>query len=140
MAENTEKKQSDIVAYWVSEISAAKKREKDWRKDGDRILKIYDGREVDTTPFNILFSNTETLLPALYSAIPRPVVDRRFKDEDPLGKAAAQAGVRDARVPASTPTSMATRPSTRGCARRPWTRSCPAAASPASSTTPRSAN
>jgi hypothetical protein len=94
MAENTEKKQSDIVAYWVSEIAAAKKREKDWRKDGDRILKIYSGEKADTTPFNILFSNTETLLPALYSAIPRPVVDRRFKDEDPLGKVAAQAGVR----------------------------------------------
>ena len=44
--------------------------------------------------FNILFSNTETLLPALYSAVPRPVVNRRFKDEDPTGKASATAGQR----------------------------------------------
>jgi hypothetical protein len=94
MAENTPQKQSDIVAFWVSEIAAAKKREKEWRKDGERILKIYSGEKADVTPFNILFSNTETLLPALYSAVPRPVVDRRFKDGDPLGKAAAEAGTR----------------------------------------------
>src|SRR5690606_14861840 len=41
-----------------------------------------------------LYSNTETLLPALYSAVPRPVVQRRFKDEDPIGKHAALAGQR----------------------------------------------
>ena len=77
---------------WIAELAAAKKREKDWRKDGEKILKIYSGEE--KVPFNILFSNTETLSPSLYSAIPRPVVDRRFKDDDPLGKAAAEAGRR----------------------------------------------
>ncbi len=47
-----------------------------------------------SNPFAILYSNTETMLPALYSAVPRPVVQRRFKDEDPLGKMASQAGQR----------------------------------------------
>lgn len=82
------------VTHWLNEIAAAKKREKDYRKEGERILEIYGGKKAESTPFNILFSNTETLLPALYSAIPRPVVQRRFKDEDVLGKAAAQAGQR----------------------------------------------
>jgi hypothetical protein len=82
------------IAYWLREIQAAKKRDKDYRKEGLRILEIYAGEKADTIPFNILFSNTETLLPALYSAVPRPVVDRRFKDGDPLGKAAATAGQR----------------------------------------------
>lgn len=82
------------VSHWLNEIAASKKREKDFRKEGERILDIYSGKKAESTPFNILFSNTETLLPALYSAIPRPVVQRRFKDEDPLGKAAAQAGQR----------------------------------------------
>ena len=82
------------VSYWLNEINACKKREADYRKDGERILEIYSGKKAATTPFNILFSNTETLLPALYSAVPKPVVQRRFKDADPLGKNAADAGAR----------------------------------------------
>lgn len=84
----------EVVTHWLNEISAARKREKDFRKEGQRILDIYEGKKSETTPFNILYSNTETLAPALYSATPRPVVQRRFKDEDPLGKAAATAGQR----------------------------------------------
>ena len=34
------------------------------------------------------------MAPALYSTVPRPVVQRRFKDSDPLGKVAATAGQR----------------------------------------------
>ena len=92
--ENVEPSDKNAVRYWLSEIKAAKKREKDFRKDGNRILNIYNSQDTDKTPFNILFSNTETLLPALYSSIPRPVVQRRFKDDDPLGKEAAVAGQR----------------------------------------------
>jgi hypothetical protein len=83
-----------VVQHWLNEIAAAKKREKDFREEGGRILEIYGGKKKETTPFNILFSNTETLLPALYSAVPRPVVQRRFKDADPIGKLAATAGAR----------------------------------------------
>ena len=83
-----------VVAYWLAELKDARKREKDFRKDGEKILNIYDGTNQKSVPFNILFSNTETLLPAIYSSIPRPVVERRFKDDDPLGKHAAEAGTR----------------------------------------------
>lgn len=93
-AEDELKTKQDAVACWVKEIEACRKRESDFRKNGQRILDIYDGTKAEETPFNILYSNTETLLPAVYSAIPRPVVQRRFKDDDPLGKAAAQAGQR----------------------------------------------
>lgn len=93
-AEDTAKSNAAAVAKWIKEIDACKKREADFRKDGQRILELYDGTKAEQTPFNILYSNTETLMPALYSAVPRPVVQRRFKDEDPLGKAAAQAGQR----------------------------------------------
>ena len=40
--------------------------------------------------FNILWSNIETLKPAIYNKTPVPNVQRRFKDEDQLGKAVAQ--------------------------------------------------
>jgi hypothetical protein len=88
------KETSNVVQHWLNEIDAARRREKDFRKDGERILKIYGGSEPQETPYNILYSNTETLLPALYSAVPRPVVQRRFKDEDQLGKDSAMAGAR----------------------------------------------
>jgi hypothetical protein len=89
-----DKKTNLIVTFWLTEIAAAKKREKDYRKEGQEVLDIYCGKKVKETPYNILYSNTETLLPALYSAVPRPVVQRRFKDDDPLGKSAADAGRR----------------------------------------------
>lgn len=82
------------VRHWLGEIASAKKREKDYRKDGKEVIDIYSGKCPDKVPFNILFSNVETLLPALFSQTPRPVVQRRFKDEDPLGKAAAMAAQR----------------------------------------------
>jgi len=82
------------VGRWFKEFDAARKREKDFLKQGQEVLDIYTGGKDDATPFNIVFSNTETLLPAIYSSVPRPVVERRFKDDDPIGKAAAQAGRR----------------------------------------------
>ena len=82
------------IRHWLLELTASSKREKDWRKEGRDLSCVYAGEKEKRVPFNILYSNTETLLPSLYSAIPRPVVDRRFKDEDPIGKAAAEAGRR----------------------------------------------
>jgi hypothetical protein len=84
----------EVLRKWDQELQAARKREADYRKDGERILAIYDGSKSEEVPFNILFSNTETLLPAIYSAIPRPTVDRRYKDADPIGKAAGEASTR----------------------------------------------
>jgi hypothetical protein len=86
-------KKDTVVTRWLNEIDLAKKREKNYRKEGKKVLKIYDGDDA-RVPFNILYSNTETLLPACYALPPRPVVERRFKDADPIGKAAAEAGKR----------------------------------------------
>lgn len=86
---------AEVVTAWLSELEEAKKREQEFRTQGQRILDLYAGdTTTHQTPFNILYSNTETLLPALYSMTPRPVVQRRFKDDDPLGKAAATAAQR----------------------------------------------
>ena len=77
------------VQSWLKELDAARKRVKDYRKDGARVVKLYEGGKASESPFNILYSNTETLAPALYNNVPRPVVQRRFKDDDPLGKVAS---------------------------------------------------
>ena len=87
------------VQIWLAEIQSALRREKAFRKVGKRVVKLYEAgasseAEAAQTPFNILYSNTDTLLPALYNAVPRPVVQRRYKDESPLGKEAAKVGQR----------------------------------------------
>ncbi len=82
------------VKRWLADIEASCKREKDFRTEGKKLWKMYEGEMKDEVPFNILFSNTEILLPALYGARPRPVVQRRFKDADPLGRAASTAAER----------------------------------------------
>lgn len=91
-AESREKGTS--VASWLRLISEAREREKDWRKEGQTIQGIYEACQESKTPFNILYSNTDTLMPALYSNTPRPVVERRFRDEDKLGKAASKVAQR----------------------------------------------
>jgi hypothetical protein len=102
--EQTEKAQIAELGsreYWVNEVKSAMKREQNYRKTASSVVRVYEGRTAGadyneqvstrTTSFNILYSNTETLLPALYNSTPRPVVQRRFKDADPLGLQAAKA-------------------------------------------------
>ena len=92
--EDTARKAADLVRHGVGELDQARVREKDFRKEGTRLVELYEGAKKDTYQFNILYSNTETLSPALYNSVPRPVVQRRFKDADPLGAQAAKAGQR----------------------------------------------
>ena len=82
----------DEVTDWLKEIKAAQKREKDFREKGREIAEIYEGKCY--VPYNILYSNTETMLPALFSELPKPVVKRRFDDDDPLGKAVSESAQR----------------------------------------------
>lgn len=84
----------NLYTSWKGKIDDALKREKTFRKQGKECVDLYEGKDAATTPFAILYSNVETLQPAVYNARPIPVVDRRFKDEDPVGKLAAEAGTR----------------------------------------------
>lgn len=83
-------KKASFVKNWLSELETAAKREEGFRKTGGAAQKLFEADDTTENSFNILFSNTETLAPALYNSVPRPVVRRRFKDEDPVGKAAAE--------------------------------------------------
>ncbi len=66
----------------LSEITSREKDLKDkwWEKAGET-WKIYTGDQVNETPFNILYSNTEILVPAVFSKKPIPDVRRRFDKE-----------------------------------------------------------
>lgn len=83
-------KSEELVREWLKEIEAAQKREKDYRKCARRVVALYEAEKKVEYQYNILYANTETMQPALYNSTPRPVVTRRFKDEDPLGMAAGK--------------------------------------------------
>lgn len=73
------------IKYWLGEIDAALSREKDYRKEAEKAVRLFSGyKQPADSPFNVLYSNTETIAPALYNSTPRPEVRRRFEDKDPL--------------------------------------------------------
>ncbi len=78
------------VRRWLLEINLADKREEAWRSKVKDIWARYRAESVKKNSFNILYSNTETLVAAVYNAPPAPDVRRRFRDADPVGKVAAQ--------------------------------------------------
>lgn len=84
--EELEKNPAGVVRRWVLELKLADKREKEWRKKAEKVIDRYRQKEAKKHSFNILWSNTETLRPAVYNSLPKPDVRRRWKDEDPLGK------------------------------------------------------
>lgn len=82
------------VTRWLAEIKAYETTFKTWTERSGKIIKRYrDERESEqdkSVRFNILWSNVQTLQPALYSQQPSPDVRRRYKDRDPVGRAAAE--------------------------------------------------
>lgn len=77
------------VAYWLQQISSAQKRAKKWRDKARDAVKIYNGDRA-ATPFNIVYSNTETLVPAIYNEPPVPIVGARYRQDDPVADMASQ--------------------------------------------------
>lgn len=82
-----------IAARWIAELQQADKETKVWHSQCRKIEQRYrDDRNTTASgdhKFNVLWSNVQTLLPAIYAKPPEPVVQRRYKDRDPVGRAAA---------------------------------------------------
>lgn len=76
-----------VVRRWLMELRLADKRENEWRERAEKVVKRYrDEQERSDSRFNIVWSNTETLSPALYSARPKPDVRRRWDQPDPISR------------------------------------------------------
>ena len=82
------------VERWLKEIKDAEAREKKYRTSTKNYVDEYEGAKENRTPFAILYSNVETLAPSIYNSRPIPIVERRYKDADPLGKAGAEISTR----------------------------------------------
>lgn len=74
----------EIIASYDAEF-------KKWEARTVKILKRYrdDNRSAsgnEAARFNILWSNVQTLIPAVYARMPKADVSRRFVDNDPIGR------------------------------------------------------
>ena len=77
---------------WHLELKLAKKEDDKWAKRAKKIIKRYRDERSEASNskrYNILWSNIQTMLPALYGRTPRAQVERRYKDADPVGRTAA---------------------------------------------------
>lgn len=84
-------------ARWLAEVEYAQKDEtyKRWINRSELIVKRYrDDRKSSTAEmgkrrYNILWSNVQTMGPAIYGKMPKPIVERRFLDRDPGARLAS---------------------------------------------------
>ena len=80
---------------WYNQIAQYERTYKAWEGRAEKIVKRYkdDQRWMasNTTEarFNILWSNVQTITPAIFARLPRPDVSRRFRDNDPIGRVAS---------------------------------------------------
>lgn len=87
------KTEDSLHASLCDHIKKYEKEFSSWIERSKKIEKRYkDDREVgkEQSQFNILWSNVQTLHPALYASPPVPNVSRRFDDNDDLGRVSSQ--------------------------------------------------
>ena len=84
---------SGVAARWIAEWRLAEQDAAQFTKRAKEIERRYmDERptaEKDQTKFNVFWSNIQTLKPAIYATPPKPVVQRRYLDADPVARAAS---------------------------------------------------
>lgn len=87
-----------LVNQWLAEIKAYEKTYKHWTALTKGIVKRYrnedttagdDGMTPAAPEFNILWSNVQTIGPIVYSRVPKASISRKWKDNNPIGRAAA---------------------------------------------------
>lgn len=88
---------SGKVKFWLSQIEQREKDQDKYIKDGRTAIKVYrtgskakGATDSDISRFNILAANVDVLMPATYSATPKPDVRRRFAQADETGRIAAE--------------------------------------------------
>lgn len=82
-----------LLKFFVDQVTAYDREAKTWESRSKKIVKRYKDARGDLkgpARFNILWSNVQTLHPALYDGAPTPNVDRRFEDDEEVNTTVAQ--------------------------------------------------
>lgn len=83
------------AAHWHKQIEQCEADRKTWLDKSKAIIKRFRDERADkdnttsTRRMNLLWSNVQTLAPAVYGKTPEPIAERRYKDKDPVGRAAS---------------------------------------------------
>lgn len=89
----TSKKTKPEVQKWLEHFAAYGREFDKWSRRTEKLIKRYRDHDSDTrkkgSKFNILWSNVQTLTPAVFARLPKPEVSRRFHDPDPVGRVAS---------------------------------------------------
>jgi hypothetical protein len=85
-----------LVSKWAEEISRHDKRCERWYERCKKITKRYKDERTGAADersfkFNALWANIQALQPSLYISLPNPEVDRRFLDQDKVGRVVSEA-------------------------------------------------
>lgn len=80
---------------WLAEINRSRDERREWLRRCKKITKLYVNEragqgESFARRFSLLWSNVQTLQPAVYARVPKGVVSRRFRDADPVAKTASE--------------------------------------------------
>lgn len=79
--------------YWAAQLESAAKVFEKWVERAKKVVKRYrderDAVESLRKRFNILWSNTQVVIPALYGRKAKPDVSRRYLDNDPASRLAS---------------------------------------------------
>jgi hypothetical protein len=79
--------------YWLDQVNTYESSYAPWYTRGDRIIKRYKddrGANSKKQQFNILWSNVQTLAPALYDREPNPNIERRYLNDDEVALSASE--------------------------------------------------
>lgn len=93
MEDKTPTQGQRAATKWQMALELAKKTDDTWAARGRKIIKRYRDERGDSNRekrYNILWSNVETLAPAVYARAPKADVSRRNNDKDPVSRAASQ--------------------------------------------------
>jgi len=87
---------ASVARRWHAELKASEKYFSDHIKRADKAVKRFrddeddTGRRDDSDRFNVFWSTIKTLQPLVYARPPKVETERKFKDPDPVARAAAQ--------------------------------------------------
>ena len=78
--------------FWIGEIERSTKVFKEYQSRVDKIVAAYRDERNRTKQqsrrMNILWSNVQTLKPALFANTPRPVIERRWLEDNDVERIA----------------------------------------------------
>lgn len=86
---------ASLKRRYLLEIDLYERTYSPWCKRGKNIVKRYRDERSEAEQsgsdarYNILWSNVQTVLPAVFARLPKPEVTRRYKDKDPAGRVAS---------------------------------------------------